>query len=354
MISILLLEGIYFYNYTSTEFNVNISQLPFWALSILFTWRCINYQKKLDFILLGFFLGIGILSKYLFLYLAISIKFFFLFLYLRSNSKKIDFVNIFLSGLIAILVILPHFIWLTKNDFITISYGFQRTGGLGNFLDHIIFPLSLIIKQATILIPFLLISFFLLKNKKFSKITINEKTIFLLFTFVLPIFLIWSTSLIMGAKIRTMWMTPFYLLLGVFFIEIFKAKINLKSLKSFYLIFCFFFFLSPIIYLTDSLTNNFKRTDYEGKEIARLVQDKWDTNFNNEIKIVIGDEWYAGNLSYHLSSRPKWFIELKETKSKLDVNEGVIYTGNPKILKKICPGVYGTIRPVGYCMIGKR
>ena len=27
---------------------------------------------------------------------------------------------------------------------------------------------------------------------------------------------------------------------------------------------------------------------------------------------------------------------------------------NPKILKKICPGVFGSIRPVGYCMIGKR
>ena len=38
----------------------------------------------------------------------------------------------------------------------------------------------------------------------------------------------------------------------------------------------------------------------------RLVQNKWDDNFVNEIKIVVGDEWYAGNLSYHLISRPIW------------------------------------------------
>ena len=37
------------------------------------------------------------------------------------------------------------------------------------------------------------------------------------------------------------------------------------------------------------------------KEIARLVQNKWDDNFSNEIKIVVGDEWSAGNLSYHLN-----------------------------------------------------
>ena len=35
-------------------------------------------------------------------------------------------------------------------------------------------------------------------------------------------------------------------------------------------------------------------------------------------------------------------------------DQGVIYTGNPKILKRVCPGVYGTIKPVGYCMIGKK
>ncbi len=76
--------------------------------------------------------------------------------------------------------------------------------------------------------------------------------------------------------------------------------------------------------------------------------------FFNEIKIVVGDEWFAGNLSYHLKSRPKWLNELKEKEELLEINEnqGVIYTGNPKILKSICPGVFGTIKPVGYCMIG--
>ena len=103
--------------------------------------------------------------------------------------------------------------------------------------------------------------------------------------------------------------------------------------------------------MTVSLIDKTKRTDYPGKEIARLVQNKWDDNFINEIKIVIGDEWSAGNLSYHLYSRPIWINDLK---IKLNITDdwGVIYTGNPKILKKICPS-FGTITPVGYCMIGK-
>ena len=47
-------------------------------------------------------------------------------------------------------------------------------------------------------------------------------------------------------------------------------------------------------------------------------------------------------------------LSLKNNISDISSQEGVIYTGNPQILKKICPGVFGEIRPVGYCMIGKK
>ena len=151
-----------------------------------------------------------------------------------------------------------------------------------------------------------------------------------------------------------MWMTPFYLFSGTLFLFIFKKYIDFKKIKKFYFIFLCFFLVSPLIYLGVSFADNSKRTDYPGKEISRLVQNKWDDNFTNEIKIVVGDEWSAGNLSYHLYSRPTWLKEIKNNMSDITQDKGVIYTGNPKILKKICPGVFGTIKPVGYCMIGRR
>jgi hypothetical protein len=128
----------------------------------------------------------------------------------------------------------------------------------------------------------------------------------------------------------------------------------MKKLNKFFIVFLFLFFLSPSTYLYISLSESNKRTDYPGKEIARLVQNKWDNNFRNEIKIVVGDEWAAGNLSYHLNSRPLWTNSLQHKISTIDYNQGVIYTGNPEILKKVCPGVFGKISPVGYCMIGQK
>ena len=350
LLSVLLLEGIYFYNFTTPEFNVNVAQLPFWALTVYYTWRCVKYDKATDYVFLGLFAGLGILSKYLFIYLIIGIKLvFFYFL-----KKGIKFSHFFIAGPITLLIILPHLIWLTENNYITITYGLLRTGGVGNFIDHLVYPLIFLAKQIGLLIPFLLMSFLLIKKIK-PKINLKDKKlVFLLLTTIAPIFFMLLTSMIMGAKIRTMWMTPFYLFSGVLLIYVFQKNIIIDKLKKFFLLFTFLFLLYPAAYLSISFLNDSKRTDYPGQEIARLVQNKWDNNFINEIKIVVGDEWYAGNLSYHLNSRPAWINELKNKTSQINSSEGVIYTGNPEILKKICPGIYGTIKPVGYCMIGQK
>ena len=114
------------------------------------------------------------------------------------------------------------------------------------------------------------------------------------------------TSVITGSKIRTMWMTPFYLFFGVLFIYIFQFQINIKRINSFLYGFLFLFFLTPILYTYESVSRTDKRTDYPGKEIAAKVQITWDQNFDEEIQFVTGNEWNAGNLSYHLKSRPKW------------------------------------------------
>jgi hypothetical protein len=197
-------------------------------------------------------------------------------------------------------------------------------------------------------------AFVIIKKFKFKININNKKTLFLLSINLIPLFLVLITSTLTGAKIRTMWMTPFYLFLGTLLLLIFKKNIEFKKIKKFYYIFLFFFILSPTAYLGVSLADGAKRTDYPGKEISRLVQNKWDDNFINEIKIVIGDEWSAGNLSYHLYSRPVWFNDLKNNVSLITEDQGVIYIGNPRILKKVCPGVFGTIKPNGYCMIGKK
>ena len=352
LLSVLTLSGIYYYNFTTPEFNVNVSQLPFWALTVYFFWKSINSNNRINWILFGIFSALGFLSKYLFIYILLAIFFYFI---LNIKIYKKFITNYLLSIAISLAILTPHFIWLFKNNFITIVYGLNRSALTNTtWVDHLENPLVFIFKQILILIPFFIMIFILLKKFNFKFNLKNKKNLFLVSINLIPIILILFTSIVSGAKIRTMWMTPFYLFFGTLFIEIFRKNIDLKKIRKFLIFFLFLFVLSPAIYLGISIYDKNKRTDFPGKEIARLVQNKWNDNFVNDIKIVIGDEWFAGNLSYHLNSRPVWFNDLKNKASKVKDDQGVIYVGNSKILKEICPGVFGKIAPVGYCMIGKR
>ena len=309
LVSVLLLEGIYFYNFTTPEFNVNVCQLPFWALCVYYSWKLFDKQQVTfkDCFWLGVFAAIGFLSKYLFIYLLIAIDLLFFYVIFIKKYKKFDFKYL-ISLEVFIVLLVPHLIWLTNNNYITITYGLARTGlENSSFLDHIVYPLIFLGKQAGILIPFFIMSFFLIKKFKFKLSLKDKKLLFLIFINLVPIGLMFLTSMLTGSKIRTMWMTPFYLFLGVLVVYIFQAQINLKKLNGFISAFLILFIFSPFAYAYISITETDKRTDYPGKEIAKKIQKEWDSKHNGLIERVLGNEWHAGNLSYHLKSRPKWF-----------------------------------------------
>ncbi len=308
LISVLLIESIFFYNFTTPEFNVNVCQLPFWSIVVYYSWRIFNQNKinVRDCIFLGSFGAVGFLSKYLFIYLLFSIVLLFLYFIFYKKLKRFDFKLIILIEVFLVLLI-PHFIWLNDNNFITFMYGLKRSGiENSNIFDHVRFPIIFLFKQLVLLIPFFLILKLLIKKIKFQINFNDKKFLFLFFVNIVPITLILITSIITGSRIRTMWMTPFYISFGIFFIYIFKSQINLKKINSFLYGFIFLFFLSPILYSIISINQIDKRTDYPGKEIAIKVQYAWDQQFDNPITVVLGNEWNAGNLSYHLKSRPTW------------------------------------------------
>ena len=315
LISVLLLEGIFFYNFTTPEFNVNVCQLPFWALTVYYCWKGINQNDNISWLLFGLFAALGILSKYLFIYLLLGIDIFFIYLIIY---KKFNF-KCLISLISFFIVLLSHLIWLVDNNYTTIVYALSRTGmeNLNLIEAHLFQPFIFLAKQIGILAPFLFMFFFVVSKIKTKINYKDKKLIFLLVINIIPITLMFLTSLFVGIKIRTMWMTPFYLYIGVLFLYMFQKKIDLKKLENFSKVFLILFILSPASYLYISISQTDKRTDYPGKKIAQIVQKNWDSNFSNKIGLVGGDEWHAGNLSYHLNSRPTWDNILENKKNTI-------------------------------------
>jgi 4-amino-4-deoxy-L-arabinose transferase-like glycosyltransferase len=306
LLSILSIEGIAFYTFETPQFNVNICQIPLWIGTVYFFLKSIKKNKISDWIFLGAFSALGFLTKYIFAYLLISLFLYLIFILIKDKKIKLNF---FYGLLIFFLIITPHFIWLTQNDFTTIYYALKR-GGLNevSIYNHLLNPFKFLINQIIILLPFILLIYLLIKKVKIKLTLNNEKFIFLLFSFLLPFILILITSIITGSRIRTMWMIPFYSLIGIFFIFLYQDQINLKKSKNFIFLLIIFLVLSPILYSLRSIYSD-SRTGYEGKKIAIEIEKEWK-NFSKEKIYHVGfSEWYAGNLSYHLNNRPKVFLK---------------------------------------------
>ncbi len=306
LLSVLSIEGIAFFTFETPQFNVNICQLPLWIGTIYFFLKSIKNNEISDWIFLGIFSAFGFLTKYIFLYLLTSLFFYLVFILIKN--KKFYF-NFFYSLLTFLLIIYPHLQWLSQNDFSTINYALKR-GGLNepNIYNHFLNPLKFLITQIIISFPFFLLIYLLIKKIKIRLPLKNEKFIFLLFSFLLPFFLILATSIITGSRIRTMWMIPFYSLIGIFFIYLYEDYINLKKLKNFKILLIIFLILSPALYSLRSIYFD-SRTGYEGKIIASEIEKEWKTISKVNISNVGFSEWYAGNLSYQLANRPKVFLE---------------------------------------------
>ncbi len=286
----------------------------------------------MDLVLIGIFAAVGFYCKYLFLYLLITIDLLLIYFIFVIKDRKFHFTYL-ISFEVFLLLMIPHLVWLTNNDYVTITYGLARTGiEDSEIINHIKNPFIFILKQIGILIPFFALSALLIKKFRIKINLKDKKLVFLIFINIVPIVLVLVTLLITGSKFRTMWMTPFYLFIGLLIVYHFKNYINYKKINNFIIAFIFLFLFSPFVYAYVSISNDNKRTDYPGKEIASKVQIEWDQNFDQPIEFVIGDEWKAGNLSYHLKSRPKWegFLE----NNKLDAAKEYI------CIDDICVGTY--------------
>ena len=330
--SVLILEGIYFYNFTTPEFNVNVCQLPFWAFIVYLSWKL--YMKKdtntVILILLGVTAAIGFLTKYLFAYLLLSVVMIFAYEFFITKTRKIDFKH-YLPIEIFFVLLVPHLIWLFQNDFVTIKYAFNRAGLVDySLLNHLKFPIIFLIKQIGILIPFFILCYFIIKKIKIRFDIKDKKKYFILLINFLPIVLMFLTSVVTGSKIRTMWMTPFYLFFGVLILSMFDIKDDEQTFKEFFKPFLILFLLSPITYGLVSLINENKRTDYKGKVEANKVLQVWQKDFTEKINVVLGDEWHAGNISYHMEGRPVWLGKINQ--KNVDLLNAYICT------KKVCVG----------------
>ena len=163
--------------------STDILLVLFWSLSILQILVIKESQKKLNFVLLGVFVGLAFLAKYAAIYFIICLAFFIIY----KDGRAMFFKNRlypFIFILSFVLVVAPNIVWNSNNGWQTFGHtadnaGLERMGA--NFFNTFVFFFSQILMIGPLIFIFFL---FFIKSIRFD---FNTR---LLLSFSLPVFLI--------------------------------------------------------------------------------------------------------------------------------------------------------------------
>lgn len=298
--TVILLNLTIFFNIHSIIATPDSPLLFFWAGSLFFFYKAINYERSISYwILAGIFAGFSIYSKYTGVFLYLSL---FLYLFFSKKRKLLCTFKPYLVTFISLIIFSPVIYWNSNNGWasfifqsksrveninrITINYFFQLVGSQLFELTPIFFILGIII-----LINFL---------KKYRSTDENMR---FLFWFAYPIILIFYL-ISLTSLVKMNWILPAYLSMIVL-VSYSYDKFSLKSKKiiktlgfpaSFLLI---LFFLWIIINPTFPIE---KGDTWNGwKELAAkvtyLVQEKYKGQkvfiFSNDYKIPAELSFYT-------------------------------------------------------------
>lgn len=320
--SVVVLEGCYYYNYTTADLNHTIATRPMWALAILFLYEAHVKNRWYHWVLAGIFIGLGLLGKY---YMALLVLSMLTLPFFAAESRaKLKQSGPYLTCLIASLVVLPHVVWVCSHDFCTINYALQRSQAESDtWLNHIYYPLRFIASQLGACIPILLLLWPLRNRIQLQHCALNELPFdlkYLLIVFCGPIMLYLLCSFILGIKIHSMWGGPLFSFAGLLAIRLFANHITPLEFQR-VLRTSIAVGLIAVVALTSrnllglTIRGKPSRIHFPGKAIAENVNKSWSRHRAESIPIIGGDEFLAGTIAIQSAQNPLVYANLSPTAS---------------------------------------
>lgn len=322
--SLLLLETVLYYNYTSPEFNVNLIQLPFWSFGWLYGLRAAKSGAMLQWLGLGVCVGLAALGKYLGIFLLIPL--FACYWQRGEFAKVLKSPGIYVAGVVSMLVFLPHFLWMMRNDFVTVTYGLERTseGDPDGFLTrHLLYPLEYGAGQLGTLLPLLLIAVWAGRRRSRPAAKGLGGLAWGALGFVVLL------SLVMGWQPVTMWSVPFCLGIGLWAASRLPTDFSLQRLYKGGVGFGLLALLAyGLVYGGGPfLRDKPHRVNYPSTELAAAAEAIWATQTDAPLEVVAGERFPAAIVSRYGDSRPSVMVLGDEKLSGLLTNKKVRETG---------------------------
>jgi 4-amino-4-deoxy-L-arabinose transferase-like glycosyltransferase len=309
--SVLIVDGLHYFNFTAPKFNHDVMQLPFWALAGFSFHAALRTGRLLHWVALGLAFGLAVWAKYFVVALAVPLA---LFLLIDSEARRaLTRPGPYLAAIIAVLIAAPHLSWLIENDFLPFNYASARAAQSEGFFEHIVHPLFFAAAQLFWFLPSLLIALPLLKARRDATPSSFDRRVVSLLTFGPAAFLL-VMSMLSGRALITMWGYPLWLFAGLWIVMELKARLDGERLArmiaiwggvtaAYALAFIAHYAVLPYF------DTRYRASLFPGDQIARELTDRFRAATGSPPAYVISEMWLGGNISHYSSERPRVLID---------------------------------------------
>ena len=332
LIATLLIMPITYYTTRGLISNHNTLQLWSIAGATLMFYRSWRHGRARDWLGLGVFCGIALLSKYS---AVVQFAVFFLFLLIDGRLKEAKvWKGIGLASLPLVALMLPHLLWLQRQVMTPIGYASKSLGRESTRLENLSMIgdmlTTTLARLAPMLIAFLVILWWQCRQSAAAKNSVGsavatrlsaqlrpEDRKFILFVGLAPLVLTLVMVLILKAPIIADWTTTYYMLFGFFAFWCFNAApavsaesaVSTDRSASRLLRICLRVIITIQILTVlgyaiargplSDMVGRATRANFPGEQISLALQQEWRSHVNAPLTLVASDTWLGGNIAIH-------------------------------------------------------
>jgi hypothetical protein len=313
--SVLVIDGLHFFNVTASKFNHDVVQLPFWALAGLSFHGALRTSRLGDWAVLGISIGLAFWAKYFVVVLVVPLV---LFLVLDRHARHhLVTPGPYVAAAIAFAIMAPHLVWLWQNDWLPLSYVAARAKATSGFAGHLTRPLVFALAQLFWLVPVLLISLPLLRRRPHEPNAIRagdfDRRIIALLALG-PAVTLLAASALSGRALVAMWGYPLWLFLGPFIVVSVRVLIDCACMARLVLGWGIVTVLYALAFVADYAVlpyfdHRHRAVLFPGSRIAEEIAARYHAETGAPLNYVVGSMWLGGNIGHYSVDQPHTLID---------------------------------------------
>ena len=315
LVAVLIIDGMHYFQYTAVKFNHDVIQLPFWALAGYSFHAALTRGRTGHWALLGIAFGGALWAKYFVVVLAAPYALFLLFD--PKARRALATPGPWLTAGLALLIALPHLLWLFQNHFIPFHYAEHRAAPVRGWFDHVVHPAFFAASQLFFLLPTFFIAGALLwrRQKRPGEIAADafDRRIVTVLAFGPAIATI-ALGVASGRGAIAMWGYPLWLFLGLWIVMMLRPLLDRAQIARVGAAWATVFTLFALAFLVNytvlpSFNHRYYAEFYPGDKLGQILTERFHAATGKPLRYVIGSMWDGGNLAHYSPDQPHVLID---------------------------------------------